>query len=203
MMSGGSSMNRSPGNPAGANNAGNTSPSRRTHTSKVFSKEGIPRDNIKQFKPKKAAENVFNYKFINLPKHLKNKYDFVSLDSYMTEDYANGSRITLPTQCPNKEKKLYKLKLRLTAPFDSSYKMAVLGSIPELGNNQTYKCFMRFSKNNEWVLDEPILTRETFFTYKYVVIQGDAVQPEEGVARIADLEVLPEQKSEQTEFIAK
>lgn len=60
---------------------------------------------------------------------------------------------------------------------------------------------MKFNNNHEWILDEPIITKASYFRYKYVVLHGDgSQQPEEGLYRIADLEVLPELKGEQTKF---
>lgn len=82
--------------------------------------------------------------------------------------------------------------------------MAVVGSIPELGYFQKFKVFMKFTSNNEWVLEEPILTSETYFTYKYVVIHEDgSTQQEVGLNRIADLEALPELKEEHSKFQEK
>lgn len=96
---------------------------------------------------------------------------------------------------------MYKLKLQLTAPFDKSYKLAVVGSIPELGNFQKFKVFMKFNSNSEWILEEPIQTKETYFTYKYVVIHDDGTpQYEVGLSRIADLEAIPEMKEEHSKF---
>ena len=61
---------------------------------------------------------------------------------------------------------------------------------------------MRQNQASEWVLDEPIITRETHFTYKYVIMQGNnVIQWEEGINRIADLEAMPELTTKNMEFV--
>lgn len=52
------------------------------------------------------------------------------------------------------------------------------------------------------MLDEPIITKETHFTYKYVIMQGNnVIQWEEGINRIADLEAMPEMTTKNMEFV--
>ena len=114
---------------------GSSSP-RRKHAGKLQIKEEIPKDNIKRNKPTISPEKVYKHNFIYLPKDLKNRYNFVSLNNYMSKEYAHNHRLTMPTLCPNKDQKVYKLRLRLSAPFDSSYQICVIGSLPELGNFQ-------------------------------------------------------------------
>ena len=189
---------------SGSPRAGRLSSPKRKHEGRLAVKDDVPKDNIKRVKPTISPEKVYKYNFIRLPSHLKNKYNHVSLDDYMTTNYSHGTAHTLPTVCPNKDKKVYKLRLRLTAPFDASHKIAVLGSIPELGNFQMQKCFLRFNQNNEWILDQHLETKATYFQYKYVVLKNNVVVHwEDGLNRIADLEALPEISSETNDFVSK
>ena len=107
---------------------------RRKHEGRLTVKDEVPKDNIKRVKPTVSPEKVYKYDFIKLPSHLTNRYNHVSLQDYMTSNYAHGTSHTLPTVCPNKDKKVFKFRFRLNAPFDARYQIAVLGSLPELGN---------------------------------------------------------------------
>jgi hypothetical protein len=63
---------------------------------------------------------------------------------------------------------------------------------------------MRWTEGDIWVLDEPIQTMKPHFTYKYVIMQDDyCIKMEDGLARIADCEALPELKSSTQEFVQK
>jgi hypothetical protein len=63
---------------------------------------------------------------------------------------------------------------------------------------------MRWTEGDIWVLDEPITTLKPHFLYKYVIMQDDyPIKIEDGLARIADLEALPELKSSTQDFVQK
>ena len=113
-------------------------------------------------------------------------------------------RLYQPTYIPNKERKIYSLRLKLSVDVDEGQSVQVIGSIPELGMWQQYKCPMRWTEGDIWVLDEPIQTMKPHFTYKYVIMQDDyPIKMEDGLARIADCEALPELKSSTQEFVQK
>jgi len=77
-----------------------------------------------------------------------------------------------------------------------------VGSIPELGNWQDLRCFMKWTEGHIWVLDSPIQTLEPHFTYKYVIFEDDKiVKFEDGIDRIADLELLPDLSKPTSEFV--
>lgn len=68
----------------------------------------------------------------------------------------------------------------------------VIGSIPELGNWQDESiCKLQWTEGHIWKTVEPIKTRKSFFMYKYVLMdEGVRVKLEDGIDRIADLELL-------------
>ena len=121
-------------------------------------------------------------------------YNPVTLMDYMTPNYAYGTKLTQPTLVPNVEQKIYKFKLKLKCRVEQNQRIAVIGSIPELGNWQELVCFMKLTEGNIWVLEQPhIQTMEPHFTYKYVLLEDDRVlRKEAGIDRIADLELLPD-----------
>lgn len=79
------------------------SPTRPNHHRRIYVKDEIPRENIKQFKEKKIVPKPWTLETMDLPKHLTNKYDPVDLQDYMTPNYASIKKITIPTLIPNKE----------------------------------------------------------------------------------------------------
>lgn len=80
---------------------GGSPAAKRGHQSRISVKEGVPKQNIKVYKQKSSAtrgkeaepSQEFKHAFINLPSHLKNKYQFVSLQDYDTHNYAHGIRL--------------------------------------------------------------------------------------------------------------
>ena len=68
----------------------------------------------------------------------------------------------------------------------------VIGSIPELGswkNDQI--CKMQWTEGHVWKTVQPIRTKQKYFQYKYIVIEdGVRIDIENGIDRIADLELL-------------
>ena len=71
--------------------------------------------------------------------------------------------------------------------------IAVVGNLGELGKWQEYKCHLIWTEGHIWRSTQPIVVRESYFEYKYVLLENDEVVAwEEGVNRIADLDALPE-----------
>lgn len=71
--------------------------------------------------------------------------------------------------------------------------IAVVGNLEELGLWIEYKCHLEWTEGHVWKSVEPIIVRESYFEYKYVLLQENQVIAwEEGVNRIADLDALPE-----------
>ena len=70
-----------------------------------------------------------------------------------------------------------------------------MGSIPEVGNWQTYECKMTWTEGHVWVSQDLYVTSNSYFLYKYVVKNSDEegdMTWENGFDRIADLAVLPD-----------
>ena len=73
--------------------------------------------------------------------------------------------------------------------------IAVVGNLEELGEWKEYKCHLVWTEGHIWRSVQPIVVRESYFEYKYVLLENDKVVSwEEGVNRIADLDALPEVK---------
>lgn len=73
--------------------------------------------------------------------------------------------------------------------------IAVVGNLGELGKWKEYKCHLIWTEGHIWRSAQPIVVRESYFEYKYVLLENDKVVAwEEGVNRIADLDALPEVK---------
>lgn len=71
--------------------------------------------------------------------------------------------------------------------------LAVVGNLEELGLWVEYKCHLEWTEGHIWRSVEPIIVHESYFEYKYVLLeQGKVIAWEEGVNRIADLDALPE-----------
>mgnify|MGYP000689231881 CR=1 FL=1 len=164
------------------------------HQRRIFVKDEVPKDNIKQFKQKKIVPKAWTLETMQLPEHLTNKYDPVDLRDYMTPNYAGIKKVSIPTLIPNKEQTLYRLRLRLTVKTQQGQRIAVIGSIPELGNWQSYVFFLKQLDDHTWSTEQPIVTYVPHFTYKYALIydQNNEAQVEQGLQRIADLVILPE-----------
>lgn len=74
--------------------------------------------------------------------------------------------------------------------------IAVVGNLEELGKWKEYKCHLIWTEGHIWRSSKPIIVRESYFEYKYVLLEDDKVNSwEEGVNRIADLDLLPEIKN--------
>ena len=71
--------------------------------------------------------------------------------------------------------------------------VAVLGSIPELGSWKEHKHHLKWTDGHYWVSEKPIITRNSCFFYKYIVLQDlkDQKGWEGGMDRCADLKLLP------------
>lgn len=81
-----------------------TSPARQsTHQRRIYVKDEVPKDNIKQFREKKIVPKAWTLETMHLPEHLANRYDPVDLRDYMTPNYASIKKVTIPTLIPNKE----------------------------------------------------------------------------------------------------
>lgn len=56
---------------------------------------------------------------------------------------------------------------------------------------------MKWNDGHTWTLNSPLKATKTYFTYKYVILNenGSIARWEAGVDRLADLEILPDVKS--------
>ena len=71
--------------------------------------------------------------------------------------------------------------------------LAVVGNLKELGEWKKYNCYLTWTEGHWWRSGKPIIVRESYFEYKYVLLENDEVVGwEEGVNRIADLDALPQ-----------
>ena len=75
--------------------------------------------------------------------------------------------------------------------------MCILGDGVDLGNwKDTKKCTMSWTEGHIWVLDEPIITTQPYFKYKYCLCDtkegADELLFERGIDRILDLRLLDE-----------
>ena len=79
--------------------------------------------------------------------------------------------------------------------------MGVIGDSDELGNWDTKKCLkLKWTEGHYWVSVEPLYTNQPYFKYKYIQYSDGHI--EDGMDRLADVEVLPEiQKSNQVGLI--
>ena len=75
--------------------------------------------------------------------------------------------------------------------------LAVVGSLAELGKWKSYECHLIWTEGHIWRSAQPIIVRDSYFKYKYVLLDDNkekVVGWENGVNRIADLDLLPELK---------
>lgn len=87
----------------------------------------------------------------------------------------------------------YSLTLRLRYETEFGQELFVIGSIPELGQWKKPKFKLIWSEDHIWETETPILTDQSYFSYKYVLVNnGQLVKWEDGFDRIADLDLLPE-----------
>lgn len=71
--------------------------------------------------------------------------------------------------------------------------IAVVGNLEELGKWKDYNIHLIWTEGHIWRSLQPIIVRESYFEYKYVLLQdNEVVAWEQGVNRIADLDSLPE-----------
>ena len=92
----------------------------------------------------------------------------------------------------------YYLNLSVYFKKDGFQELCVLGELPELGKWKETKVWMKWTKGDIWVIEQPIITTKQYFTFKIAIAdrsQSKLIQFERGVDRICDLELLPEQKS--------
>lgn len=69
--------------------------------------------------------------------------------------------------------------------------ICVTGSIEELGKWKEYKCHLTWTEGHIWVTKEPLVTKSNKFFYKYALLnEGELVQWEMGIDRIADLSIM-------------
>ena len=88
----------------------------------------------------------------------------------------------------------YQVHFRVQHKCEGNQTLALLGSLPELGNWKTATCKLKWQPGDYWVTEKPIETAKFFFTYKYVLWDKNSdklISWERGIDRIADLEVLP------------
>lgn len=68
----------------------------------------------------------------------------------------------------------------------------MFGSLPELGEWQTHKYMLKWTEGDVWVSEQPLITSERHFFYKYRIIHGGALKHWEcGIDRICQPELLP------------
>lgn len=81
------------------------------------------------------------------------------------------------------------MKLSVKYETKMGQSIAVLGSIPELGNWTEVKVNMKWTTGHEWVMEQPVRIRSAvYFKYKYVLIEeGKLVLWERGIDRLIDL----------------
>jgi hypothetical protein len=61
---------------------------------------------------------------------------------------------------------------------------------------------MKWTEGHVWILETPLQTLEPHFTYKYVIFEDDKiVKFEDGIDRIADLEILPDLSKGTSDFV--
>jgi len=61
---------------------------------------------------------------------------------------------------------------------------------------------MKWTDGHVWVLDNPIISSVPYFSYKYVIMEDDQdLKWENGMNRIADLEMLGSSTSKTNEFL--
>jgi len=59
-----------------------------------------------------------------------------------------------------------------------------------------------WTEGHIWVLQQPIVTTKPHFLYKYALMEDDnLIKLETGIARIADLELLPDLQDKSQEFL--
>ena len=68
--------------------------------------------------------------------------------------------------------------------------------VSELGMWKDFKFHLKKTDGDLWFTEKPILTKKRFFCYKYVILHQDGSLNtwENGVDRIADLEILEEKQ---------
>ena len=82
----------------------------------------------------------------------------------------------------------YGIKFSIIYQVDPKEKIAVIGSIKELGEWKDYVCFLEWHQGNYWMNSLPLLTDCSTFQYKYVrYTDRDHVICERGVNRIVNL----------------
>ena len=90
----------------------------------------------------------------------------------------------------------YRVRFKINKAVNYGETVIVIGSIPELDRwtkQGPHHHIMRHTGNNNWESIEPLVTRSSFFHYKYACIKDNYVQYwERGIDRCADLEIAPD-----------
>ena len=89
---------------------------------------------------------------------------------------------------------LFAVNLQVRFKTTNGQKIAVCGSIPELGLWKKFDFHLKNPKDDIWITESPLLTKKRYFQYKYVLLNQDGSLStwERGVDRIADLDILPD-----------
>jgi hypothetical protein len=93
----------------------------------------------------------------------------------------------------------YLLDFRINFNVPHGKKLCIFGNIPEFSNwkKNEPRCFLKQegANRNRWMLEKPVVTNQFYFIYKFAIMDqdGNFEQFEEGVDRLADLEILPGQ----------
>lgn len=85
----------------------------------------------------------------------------------------------------------YAIKFEVEYPTKFGESIGVIGSTEELGRWKQVKVHLKWTHGHLWVSQEPFITRENYFQFKYVLLSDmKLVHWERGIDRIADLEIL-------------
>ena len=86
----------------------------------------------------------------------------------------------------------YHITFKVTCKVNFGEILAVSGSLDELGCWKSFHHTLKWSENNIWVSEEPLITNKAHFSYKYIMLgpNKNILNWEQGINRIADMEKL-------------
>ena len=128
-------------------------------------------------------------------------YNQVDINDFNSVRYAFGSKLT-EVPIVQQDGVQWKVNFKLLLQLEFGQSVCIVGSIPELGNWQEFRCFMKWTEGHVWTLQTPITSFVPYFQYKYVIMEGDQdLKWENGINRIADLDMLAESTLQTKEFL--
>jgi len=91
------------------------------------------------------------------------------------------------------ENTTYQASFKIKKKLPEGQSLAILGSIPEMGNWKQVRCQMRWTEGDVWVTEKPVVTHKYYLTYKYAIVSNreTIISWERGINRIADFAILP------------